>query len=77
MGHYEAATPKPTMLWSSTPTIFGFWNGKFNMNLFKAKKADVGGTKPVIRYKDKEGRKRWQGTRDLTRTATLDVQIVP
>ena len=76
MGQYGAPTPKPTLLWSSTPTIFGFWSGKFKMSLFKAKTSKVAGPKPVIRYKDKEGRTKWQGTRDLTKTATLEVQIV-
>ena len=72
MGRYKAPTPKPTLLWSSTHAITGFWSHrKFGMKKFKAKK---GGPKlrPTKQYVDKSGKRRWAGTRDLVKTGRLN-----
>ena len=72
MGRFMAATPKPTLLWSSTPAICGFWSSrKFSLKKFKVKSENRASLKPTIQYCDKAGRKRWQGTSDLTKTGTL------
>ena len=73
LGQYKAATAKRITLWSSTPRVSGFWSSKkFNMKEFKkaqSRKKQV--LKPTIAYVDSQGKKRWKGTSDLTKTGTL------
>lgn len=68
MGSFNAPTPKPTLLWSSTAAISGFWTGRFHLKDFKEKENRAGYLKPVRRYTDSKGRRKYQGTRDLTKT---------
>ena len=76
MGKFLSATPKPTLLWSSTSAISGFWScRKFSLKKFKAKAEHRPSLKPTIQYRDKAGRKRWQGTSDLTKTQILGITM--
>ena len=76
MGRYKAATPKPTLLWSSTHAITGFWSHrKFGMKQFKQKRGQPK-LKPTKQYVDKQGQRKWQGTADLTKTGMLNLTFM-
>ena len=73
MGRFQAATPKPTLLWSSTYAITGFWSHrKFGIKDFNKKRKGRAKLKPTKKYVDKAGVPRWTGTSDLTKTGTLN-----
>ena len=73
MGRFQAATPKPSLLWSSTMAISGFWSHrKFSIKDFKKKRQGQAKLKPTKQYVDKAGKRRWTGTSDLTKTGMLD-----
>ena len=73
MWHYSARTPKPTMLWSASAAVTGFW-------LRKLKRAEVlaaekernpaGAQAPCRHYKDSEGQAKFQGTDQLQITGS-------
>ena len=71
MGRFKATTPKPSLLWSSTYAITGFWSHrKFSIKEFKKRQTGPK-LKPTKKYLDKAGVARWTGTSDLTKTGTL------
>ena len=73
MWHYESRTSKPTVLWSSSRAITKFWLGKLKRAEVRAQ-AEIRNPcrrgPPVKRWIDKEGRKRFKGTNELTATGS-------
>lgn len=69
MWWYGSKTPKRTILWSSSPSIGHFWTRKLRMVEYKKKvKEDPNPVQPVKKYRDREGRQRFQGTCHLKPT---------
>jgi hypothetical protein len=68
MFHFGHQCPKRSVLWSSNAAIVGFWTGKLKMNAVKQRRARSKGCKPVQQSIDKHGKKRFNGTPDLTAT---------
>ena len=77
LGRFKAATAKRITLWSSTPRISGFWsNKKFNLKQFrKTQQRRKKALQPTIAYVDSEGKRRWKGTKDLTKTGSLGLYV--
>ena len=76
MGHYKHKSPKRTCLWSNSPVIAYFWRGKMTQKVRKMLKKKNPGFKPVKKYKDGKGKKRFHGTKDLTSTQILACAIM-
>lgn len=68
MAFFNSKSPKRTSLWSNSRYIRKFWLGK----LTKEKKAELNrknsGFKTVIKYTDKQGKKRFHGSKQLRST---------
>ncbi|CAK9051288.1 unnamed protein product [Durusdinium trenchii] len=78
MWHYKARTQKRTMLWSPSKLIGKFWRGKLNRAEYlrdRDSRNPDHKPPPCRQYRDKSGRKRFQGTSSLRDTGTYTYQF--
>ncbi|CAK8988137.1 unnamed protein product [Durusdinium trenchii] len=69
MWWYGARTPKRTVLWSSSRAVGQFWTRRLQrVKVEQARALDPNPPQPVKKYKDSEGKPRYHGTADLTKT---------
>ena len=73
MFHYGGPTPQPHMAYANARAIRKLSRGKLTNWKKKAKELESQGksVKTCVAYKDKEGKSRWKGTRQLRQTERL------
>lgn len=71
MAYFDHPSPKRTLCWSSRPEIQHLWVGKLTKKVRSAQKAKYPEFKSTVKYKDKDGRTRFKGSKSLKSTQKL------
>lgn len=72
---FNSPSPKRTSLWSNSIHIRKFWKGKLTKKIREEHKKRNPGFATVIKYTDKQGKKRFHGSKRLRSTQLLDSMI--
>ena len=71
MAFFNHPSPKRTCCWSTRPEIRGFWLGKLTKQAREAQKKKHPNFKTCIKYIDKQGKKRFHGSKQLKSSGSL------
>ena len=74
MAHYKAPTPKRHWAYGNSPAIYSLDKGKLHSWQRKEKKDRV---QTAVHYFDKNGVRRWKGTKKLRATENLERSFSP
>lgn len=72
MAYFKSKTPKRTTVWSTRPEIRKFWLGRLTKKLREKLRRKNPNFKSTIKYVDKDGRKRYFGSKQLKSTGSLE-----
>ena len=72
---FGSKSPKRTSLWSNSPEIAKFWLGKLTKKIREEHKKRHPDFRTTIQYVDKDGRKRFHGSKQLRSTQNLGLFV--